>query len=454
MKPRQYVHLLLILSEVIIIICLIIYIVAYHKRDWDQIIWIGSKILTAEKIMYDNNFKTYPILDLYLDGSEKVYKYNYSYLLEHSHKPCEENYKKCGILDTLGNIMCIPEKDECPINDVKIDLTSKYNEYISNQYKMAYLNKLNEGYSLYYTNKVTENNIIVKFKFVNSEGEKPRYINEDNFIFDDDTYKKSNYYLRKGGSSGGRSYSGGGGGGGYGGGGGGFGGGGGGGGGVGSGGGGFRNLMNYNLDEINEYKLKEYILEQFKEAINIDKSFNYVSNNLYVGNYIGFKDHSHLSNFVSTHKNLYTDFPDIGAYIASYFCMAVLIALIIYSLIRFFHEDKPNEGFNPQATLRAKLLIIVPYLLIFTGYFTHATIVLSEIQNKFLNKVKNIKADPFIETLFDEIIDISPFPILISFIVLFCLSFCAFVSAWILSTIFTKRYMKLLKNSGAKNFQH
>ena len=108
--------------------------------------------------------------------------------------------------------MCIPEKDECPINDVKIDLTSKYNEYISNHYKMAYLNKLDEGYSLYYTNKVTENNIIVKFKFVNSEGEKPRYINEDNFIFDDDTYEKSNYYHRKGGSSGGRSYSGGGGG--------------------------------------------------------------------------------------------------------------------------------------------------------------------------------------------------------------------------------------------------
>ena len=59
--------------------------------------------------------------------------------------------------------------------------------------------------------------------------------------------------------------------------------------------------MNYNLEKIKEYKLKDYILEQFKEAINIDKSFNYVSNNLYVANYIGFKGHSHLSNFVSTH---------------------------------------------------------------------------------------------------------------------------------------------------------
>ena len=135
--------------------------------------------------------------------------------------------------------------------------------------------------------------------------------------------------------------------------------------------------------------------------------------------------------------------------------MAILIASIIYSLIRFFHEDKPNEGFNPQATLRAKLLIIVPYLLIFSGYFIHYTIALSEIQNKLnINKVKNIKADPFLETLFDEIENIHPILIIIFFIVLFCLSFCIFVLAWILSTIFTKRYMKGLKNRGVRKVKH
>ena len=100
---------------------------------------------------------------------------------------------------------------------------------------MGYLNNLPESYSLYYTNKATENNIIVKFKFINIE--EPRYINEDNFIFDIDTY-----YGLKGRSTGVyNSFRGGGGGGGGGNGGGGSGGG----GGAGSGGGGFRNLISY-----------------------------------------------------------------------------------------------------------------------------------------------------------------------------------------------------------------
>ena len=38
--------------------------------------------------------------------------YNYSYLIQHSTRNnCEENYKKCGILDTMGNIMCVPESE-------------------------------------------------------------------------------------------------------------------------------------------------------------------------------------------------------------------------------------------------------------------------------------------------------------------------------------------------------
>ena len=45
MKPRQYVHSLLMLSEVFIIICLILYLATYLKIDKDYFIWIGSKIL-------------------------------------------------------------------------------------------------------------------------------------------------------------------------------------------------------------------------------------------------------------------------------------------------------------------------------------------------------------------------------------------------------------------------
>ena len=49
--------------------------------------------------------------------------------------------------------MCIPSQDECPINDIIVDLNSKKDEYIINGYKVGELEYLVEEYSLYYTNK-------------------------------------------------------------------------------------------------------------------------------------------------------------------------------------------------------------------------------------------------------------------------------------------------------------
>ena len=122
MVPRQYVHLLLLLSELMIIIAGIIWIVKGFKNDWIHKIWIGSKILTIDKILKDNNYNLYPLLSI---EPEIRYNYSYEYLLKHSRKNCEENYKKCGILDTYGNIMCIPEKDACLINDIIVNMPFK-----------------------------------------------------------------------------------------------------------------------------------------------------------------------------------------------------------------------------------------------------------------------------------------------------------------------------------------
>ena len=83
--------------------------------------------------------------------------------------------------------MCIPKEDECPINEVIVDLNSKYDDYISKGYKVAYLEKLEEDYALYYTNKAIDNEIVVKFDFYDSP---PKYISEDNFIFDRETFGK------------------------------------------------------------------------------------------------------------------------------------------------------------------------------------------------------------------------------------------------------------------------
>ena len=72
----------------------------------------------------------------YIDDTGIFYayksKYNYDYLLQHSGSSCEAKYKKCGILDTMGNIMCIPEADECPINDVIDEETYKKTTILKN----------------------------------------------------------------------------------------------------------------------------------------------------------------------------------------------------------------------------------------------------------------------------------------------------------------------------------
>ena len=132
----------------------------------------------------------YPILDINSYNKRTYYNQNYENLLKNSKEPCENNYKKCGILDTLGNIMCIPESDECPINEVIVDLNSKNNEYISRDYKAFHLENLPNGYAIYYTNKAINKEIITKLDFFDSP---PKYISENNFIFDEETYK-SEYY--------------------------------------------------------------------------------------------------------------------------------------------------------------------------------------------------------------------------------------------------------------------
>ena len=66
MQLRQYVHSLLMLSEVFIIICMILYLANYLKIDKNYFIWIGSKILTTDKLMTDNNYNIYPILNIYI----------------------------------------------------------------------------------------------------------------------------------------------------------------------------------------------------------------------------------------------------------------------------------------------------------------------------------------------------------------------------------------------------
>ena len=175
--PRKIVHLLLIISELILIAVAITMIVHYQILDDSHKLWMASKTLTIENIIRWNNNNTYPFTYLGDTGIYYAYKskYNYAYLLEHSGSSCEAHYKKCGILDTMKNIMCLPETDECPINDVLDE--AAYNKSTNPE-------KYIKSGDLYYSNKMTDNDIIAKVSSYSSN----YIIDKSNFVFDQETY--------------------------------------------------------------------------------------------------------------------------------------------------------------------------------------------------------------------------------------------------------------------------
>lgn len=99
----------------------------------------------------------------YLYNSENATEYmKYSYL-NFSFLPdenCPNNLKMCGILDNEGNKLCLPEKEECPIN--KIELSKPTDGY---NYKETSLGDI----KIYYTNEATQTGKIVEGLYADSD---------------------------------------------------------------------------------------------------------------------------------------------------------------------------------------------------------------------------------------------------------------------------------------------
>lgn len=71
---------------------------------------------------------------------------------------CPNNYKSCGVFDSIGNILCLPEEETCPINYIKIlGNDQPANEELQSLNKI----KMNDKYTLYYSNNFPNNKIIV-----------------------------------------------------------------------------------------------------------------------------------------------------------------------------------------------------------------------------------------------------------------------------------------------------
>ena len=391
--------------------CCIIIIKKNKKTDWDIYIWMGLKILTFKKEMKINNFELLPIINIGPDGPEIKYDETYESLLSHSGENYENNYKKCGILDTYGNIMCIPKEKGCPINNILVDSCQNNAKY---GYQRTYLKNMAYGNCLYYTNRDTNNEIIVKIKF---NDDIPRYIN-DNFIFDESLYKSYQKDLNADSVGGG------------------------------VGGDFFRNLEE---KVYGDERMTKIVKEKFKEEINIDKSFKRIDYNLYDGNYIGFEDHTHLQKYnnFDLYKSYFDVFPDELAVAFCYFTIILFSCMIIFSMIRCCDKNYPVESFDPLCVLGTKLSIIIAYSITFIIYFIYTFYEYFNIYIKRnLKDFTKIRANEFIENLLADIEKKNTKEsFILAIIILLPFSLLLFLSGWIVCIFVTKWYKKQYKNN-------
>ena len=428
MNPRQIVHTLLLISEIILYLSILIFCITgcVQKTKKKSRIWLASKSKTLKLIIKDMN-EAYPLKEIISENQTKYYidSYYKDYLIHSTKSECEKNYKKCGILDSMGNIMCIPNSFLCPMNEIKTSLSENSNIYEAGKYY---------NYTLYFTNQKINNSIITNITISN---ETLKYITTDNFIFDEFIYDMENGYHSY--SDGGRNndYDGGGG----------EGGGGGGGGHIGDGGGAWRNLWDTPVIYGND-GMTEYILKKFNEKINIDIYYKKIDNNLYYRNYIGFENYKQMEEFINTDfsRGYYNiNIPHIELIILGFIFSFILICLISFSICRFNYEG--HSSANSEAVCNSKCAVIFVYLFIFALLFTFILIYYCDLCNVKINcnSLKKIKSEIIIEDFIKSFCSDYNFMnnFLFAEIVLFSISFFIFFIAWIVHII-----LQILIDSG------
>ena len=404
-------NVLFIFSYLSFLSILVTFIIKYYTSNSEnEYIWFCSKILTVNKLISDNNNKVNVFYNYnsegnktYLTESPKTYL---DYLDLITEGGCKKNYNQCGILDTYGNIFCLPDNYQCPINEIKIDSSSvsTINEYQKNGYHYFSIYGDNEN-KLYYKIGSINSGIIAYWKVQNDQ---PKFIDNDNFIFDTETYKEvfdidddeeeedgdddddddldpddfddddDKDKDNEKNSEIGKKVS--------------------------------EKVIDLAEDAIKDLvksakikKLINYIDDKINDENNIDYNFTKISNNQYVKNYIGFKDKENVKNFDNIDFSLYKNiFPNHSAVTFSYICGIIFIALIIYHLVRI----KKYKNENPLCTRKCCLIIyIIFYSISFLGFFIYTIeIYIQVISNESFELAKNIKADKFIEDFLKDFV--------------------------------------------------
>ena len=403
------------ISNLLFIIILIILSSKYNKDDKNfDIVYICSKFMTI-KFILKNNHNSKIIYDFSTDGDPNGLEITYKNLLKLSKENgCTGNYKKCGILDTYGNTLCIDENFECPINQMKIDLFSKTNEYLNKDFKYVPLKKLTYNYRFFYSNNFPDEKpsvIIIK-----SEEVEPKFISLSNFILDYETFKhiygnvlenvisifdsdgnngnndkdddddddtidsifniinmvseSSSIYLEfaKLGAKGLLALS--------------------------------KIQYNKKLEKFKNYVNKK--IEEDEE--NIDIYFNHIGDDFYVKNYIGFKSVKDLNTFMdydySFAKNI---FPNKAIFIITLvYCILLLVISVIIIVFCYKTLSEKESSICLYISQSILYFLVLLYVLI----YSISKYIQIKNNDKKLDKLKDIKSDKFINNFIDEFVSI------------------------------------------------
>lgn len=312
--------------------------------------------------------------------------------------------------------MWIPQNEVCPINEAIIDLKSKQAYYESQGYAFSEWYDLSHDLSydtyLYYSNTKTDSRIVVK---IEEHYGTPTYLTHEDYNPTGGTGNDDDYYYSRRRNSLASSND-------------------------------FRSL---GLSTQNFYN-KEDI---FTKGDNIDKTLTYISDHIYVGNYIGFEDSWSMETFMESDLEYLYDnqFPDsigVGFLFAGILLFGLLIIFTSCKLccIKLF-----SECFQNISPVYAKLEFIIPYLLFTLGYFIYSINCYYQLYTKqHLGDLLDIKADDLIEGLSKNVRNrhLSATYHIIN-IILMVISLIIFITSEVVDCIFNKGCPKSNQNGSS-----
>lgn len=113
-----------------------------------------------------NITKIYGNYFIYNKDKRTYFDYNKDYTVDQGEN-CKEKFKKCGIFNSFGRILCLPIDEDCPLNDFAISTNSDDINYVGYEKKEVQDSVTLQTYYFYYTNSKTDNKIITTFELSN-----------------------------------------------------------------------------------------------------------------------------------------------------------------------------------------------------------------------------------------------------------------------------------------------